>query len=46
MIRASQLQGEGYKSGYSEEDLKVILEEADWQAQLVKLSEEHAQDEF
>ena len=45
-LAASQLQGEEYKSGYSEEDLKVILEEADWQAQLVKLSEEHAQDEF
>ena len=45
-LAASQLQGEDYKSGYSDEDLKVILEEADWQAQLVKLSEEHAQDEF
>lgn len=46
ILAASQLPGEDYKSGYSDEDLKVILEEADWQAHLVKLSEEHAQDEF
>ncbi len=46
VLAASQLPDENYQSGYSDEDLKVILEEADWHAQLVKLSEEHAQDEF
>ncbi len=46
ILAASQLPGEDYQSGYSDEDLKVILEEANWQAQLVKLSEEHSQDEF
>ena len=46
VLAASQLPGEEYQSGYSDEDLKVILEEADWQAELVRLAEENDQDDF
>ena len=46
VLAASQLPGEEYQSGYSDEDLKVILEEANWQAELVKLAEENDQDDF
>lgn len=46
ILAASQLPGEEYQSGYSDEDLKVILEEANWQAELVKLAEEQEPDEF
>ena len=46
ILAASQLLGEDYQSGYSDEDLQVILKEADWQAELVKLAEEQEQNEF
>ncbi len=46
ILAASQLSGADYQSGYSDEDLKVILKEADWQAELVKLAEEQEQNEF
>ena len=41
-----ELSGDAYQSGYSEADLQVMLEEADWQARLVKLKQAKAQDEF
>lgn len=46
VLAASQLPGEDYQSGYSDEDLKVILDEANWQAELLKLAEEQEQDDF
>ena len=46
ILAASQLSGADYQSGYSDEDLKVILKEADWQTELVKLAEEQEQNEF
>lgn len=41
----TELSGDAYQSGYSEADLQVMLEEADWQAKLVKLKQAKVQDE-
>ncbi|NOD36628.1 MULTISPECIES: DUF5681 domain-containing protein [unclassified Ruegeria] len=38
VLASSQLQGEEYDVGYTDEDLAVILGEADWQAQLVEMA--------
>lgn len=38
---ATQLNGDDYQSDYSDEDIKAILAEANWQAELVKLAQEH-----
>lgn len=47
LLAAVQLQGGDFQSGYSDEDLKVILTEANWQAELVKLKKaKEKQDEF
>ncbi len=46
VMAAAQISGEDYQSGYSDEDFKVILKEANWQADLVKLKQEQAHDEF
>lgn len=43
---ATELSGDAYQSGYSDADLQVMLDEADWQAKLVKLKQAKAQDEF
>jgi len=37
---ATQMSQDASQSGYSDEDLKVMLAEADWQNMLVKLKEE------
>jgi hypothetical protein len=42
---ASQIAGDEYQSGYSDADLEVILAEADWQVQLVKLRQEQIDEE-
>ncbi|MDI3338875.1 DUF5681 domain-containing protein [Defluviimonas aestuarii] len=42
---AAQLSGSD-ESGYSDEDLMAILEEANWQAGLVKLAQEQESDDF
>lgn len=42
---AAQLSGDGDQPGYSDEDLKAILAEANWQAELVKLAQEQVPDE-
>jgi len=46
MISASEFAVEQSQSGYGEADLKAILDEADWQAELVKLRQEKEDDAF
>lgn len=42
IIAAGQISGDEDQPGYSDADLKAILDEADWQAELVKLKQEKA----
>ncbi|WRH64073.1 MAG: DUF5681 domain-containing protein [Fuscovulum sp.] len=46
ILAETELSGDAYQSGYSDADLQVMLEEADWQAELVKLKQAKLQDEF
>lgn len=46
ILAASQLPDEDFTSGYTDEDLNIIMQESNWQAELVKLAEEQEQDEF
>lgn len=40
VLAAAQISGDDYPSGYSDADLKAILDEAEWQTELVKLRKE------
>lgn len=43
---ASQMSADEAQTGYSDEDLKVMLAESDWQKMLVDLKEEASDDDF